>query len=177
MSYFKSVKEKSFRIGILFVVFGFPLQVCSDEATNPAGYHMNNTANPAFNLTTGGQPSKNDLTIMAKDGIKVIVNLRTKGEFRKFNEKQLVESLGMKYVNIPIGDGKDFNMKNVMLLDEALAGLKSPAVVHCASSNRVGGLLALRENLIKNSSAQDAILFGRKAGMRSTEKTVRKLFK
>ncbi|PHS19806.1 MAG: hypothetical protein COA86_03335 [Kangiella sp.] len=176
MSYLTSIREKAIKIGLL-IGLSLSLQVCSDESTNPAGYDMRNTAIPANNLTTGGQPSKSDLTKMAKNGVKVIVNLRTKGEFRKFDEKKVVESLGMKYVSIPIGDDKDFNLNNVKLLDEALAGLASPAVVHCASSNRVGGLLALRENLIKNSSAQDSIVFGRKAGMRSTEKTVKKLLK
>ncbi|PCI73311.1 MAG: hypothetical protein COB38_01035 [Gammaproteobacteria bacterium] len=176
MSYLKSIKEKAIKIGLL-IVLSLSLQVCSNESTNPAGYDMRNTAIPVTNLTTGGQPSKNDLAKMAKNGVKVIVNLRTKGEFRKFDEKKVVESLGMKYVSIPIGDEKDFNLNNVKLLDEALAGLKSPAVVHCASSNRVGGLLALRENLIKNSSVQDSITFGRKSGMGSSEKTVKKLFK
>ena len=176
MSYLTSIKEKAIKIGML-IVLSLSLQVCSNESTNPEGYNMWNTANPTPNLTTGGQPSKSDLEKMAKNGIKVIVNLRTKGEFRKFDEKKVVESLGMKYVSIPIGDEKDFNLNNVKLLDDALAGLKSPAVVHCASSNRVGGLLALRENLIKSSSAQDSIVFGRKAGMGSSEKTVEKLLK
>lgn len=176
MSFLISNKNKAVKLGILVVLF-LSLQSCSNESTNPAGYDMRNTANPALNLTTGGQPSKSDFAKMAKNGVTVIVNLRTKGEFRKFDEKQLVESLGMKYVSIPIGDDKDFNPSNVDLLDKALADLVKPVVVHCASSNRVGGLLALRENFINNSSVQDSIAFGRKAGMRSTEKTVIKLLK
>jgi len=176
MRFLTSIREKAIKIGLLMVL-SLSLQVCSNESNNPAGYDMRNTAIPANNLTTGGQPSQSDLEKMAKNGVKVIVNLRTKGEFRKFDEKKVVESLGMKYVSIPIGDDKDFNINNVKLLDEALAGLTSPAVVHCASSNRVGGLLALRENLIKNVSAQDSMVFGRKAGMRSTAKTVKKLLK
>ncbi len=176
MNFLTSIKEKAIKLGLL-IILSLSLQACSNESTNPAGYDMRNTAIPANNLTTGGQPSKSDLAEMAKNGVKVIVNLRTKGEFRKFDEKKLVESLGMKYVSIPIGDEKDFNLNNVKLLDEALAGLKSPVVVHCASSNRVGGLLALRENLIKNSSAEDSIAFGRQSGMGSSEKTVKKLLK
>ncbi|MFT6734118.1 MAG: hypothetical protein ACJAS9_002313 [Polaribacter sp.] len=176
MHYLRSIKENAIKIGMMLFM-SLALQVCSNETTNPAGYNMKNTANPAFNLTTGGQPSKADLAKMAKNGVKVIVNLRTKSEFNKFDEKKVVESLGMKYVSIPIGDDKDFNLNNVNLLDQALADLKDPAVVYCASSNRVGGLLALRENLIKKSTAQDSLKFGRKAGMRSTEKTVKKLIK
>ena len=176
MNIIKMLREKSLKT-LSILALAFSLQVCSNESTNPAGYDMRNTANPAANLITGGQPSKSDLEKMAKNGVKVIVNLRTKEEFRKFNEKEVVESLGMKYVAIPIGEEKDFNIANIKLLDDALNDLKSPAVVHCASSNRVGGLLALRENLIKNVSASDSIAFGRNAGMRSTEKTVKKLIK
>jgi len=138
-------------------------------------FDMRNSATPAYNLLTGGQPSLRDLEKLAKQGNKVVVNLRTKGEFDKFDEKAAVEKLGMKYVSIEIGGGEDINLENVKRLDAALNGLNEPALVHCASSNRVGGLLAYRAFKLQNQSASEALAFGKKSGMRSTVKTVKKL--
>ncbi len=152
------------------------LQGCGNGNTGEfASYDMPNAKSPQTNLITAGQPTKDDLKKLSQRGVKVIVNLRAKGEFRGFNEKAVVEQLGMKYVHIPMEGGKDITVKNAKLLDAALKGLKEPAVVHCASSNRVGGLLAYRAFSLQNQTAKDAFEFGKKAGMRSTQKQVRKL--
>ncbi len=140
-----------------------------------AAFDMHNAAAPAEKLMTGGQPSKHDLERLAESGTKVIVNLRTKGEFRKFDEKSVVEGLGMTYVSIEIAGGDDITEENARRLDIALNELKEPALVHCASSNRVGGLLAYRAFKFQNKSAEEAFAFGKSAGMSSTGKKVKKL--
>ena len=164
-------------IQFIFLLMSYVLlQGCSNSNSGEfANYDMLNATSPANNLITAGQPTKDDLKRLAKRGVKVIVNLRAKGEFRGFNEKALVEQLGMKYIHIPMEGGEDITAKNVKLLDIALQGLKEPAVVHCASSNRVGGLLAYRAFSIQKKTAKEAFDFGKKAGMRSTQKQVRKL--
>ncbi len=140
-----------------------------------AKFDMINATSPDNNLLTGGQPSLADLKLLAKEGTKVIINLRTKGEFKKFDEKQEVENLSMKYILIEIDGSDGITLENAKLLDAALNNLKEPALVHCASSNRVGGLLAYRAFKFHNASAEEAILFGRSAGMKSTVKKVKKL--
>ncbi len=140
-----------------------------------AKFDMINAAAPTKNLMTGGQPSIADLKMLAAGGTKVVVNLRTKGEFNRYDEKSEVEKLGMKYVSIEI-DGRDgITLEKAKLLDASLNNLEQPALVHCASSNRVGGLLAYRAFKIHNQSALEALTFGKSAGMRSTEKQVKKL--
>lgn len=140
-----------------------------------AKFDMINAASPTTNLMTGGQPSLEDLKLLADNGTKVVVNLRTKGEFNRYKEKIEVEKLGMKYVSIEIDGSDGITLENVKMLDAALNNLEQPALVHCASSNRVGGLLAYRAFKFQNQSASDALSFGKSAGMRSTEKRVRKL--
>lgn len=147
----------------------------SGDLAESAGFDMTNTAVPAEGLTTGGQPSKQDLERLAQTGTKVIVNLRTKGEFNKFDEKKVVEDLGMTYVSIEIDGSDGITAENARRLDVALNGLKEPALVHCASSNRVGGLLAYRAFNIQNKSAKESLAFGKSAGMSSTERKVKKL--
>ncbi len=140
-----------------------------------AKFDMINAAAPAYNLMTGGQPSIADLKLLAASGTKIVVNLRTKEEFDGYNEKLEVEKLGMKYLSIEIAGSGDINLKNAKLLDAAMNNLEQPALVHCASSNRVGGLLAYRSFKLHNQSAHDALVFGKRAGMSSTEKQVKKL--
>ena len=152
-------------------------QSCTPEGNTGefAEYEMYNARAPMANLVTGGQPSLADLKMFSDRGVRVVVNLRTKGEFKKFNEKEAVEKLGMTYVSIEIDGSDGITQKNAELLDKALDNLSQPALVHCASSNRVGGLLAYRAFSIQNKIAEDAIAFGRSAGMTSTEKRVKKL--
>ena len=138
-------------------------------------FDMINAAEPVKGLTTGGQPSLEDLKRLADSGTKVVINLRTKGEFKKFDEKQIVEDLGMSYVSIEIDGSDGITETNAKKLNDALNNLDQPALVHCASSNRVGGLLAYREFKYQNKTAEQALAFGKKTGMSSTEKRVKKL--
>lgn len=93
------------------------------------------------NFITGGQPSMSDLKLLAKQGIKQVINLRAKGEFNEFDEKEIVESLGMTYVNLEIQGVEDLNHKNIKSFNKLLSNHKT--LVHCASGNRVGALFAL----------------------------------
>ena len=52
---------------------------------------------------------------------------------------------------------------------------KRPLLVHCASGNRVGGLLALMQARSGTMTTEQALEFGRSAGMGSTEARVRTL--
>jgi len=160
-------------IMLLFII----LQGCGGSGNKGkfAEYDMYHMAAPQKDLLTGGQPSLEDLQRLAKRGTKVVINLRTKGEFKRFNEQQVVERLGMKYVSIEIDGSDGITAKNAQRLDEALNQLKQPALVHCASSNRVGGLLAYRAFVIQKKSPQESLAFGRSAGMSGTEKKVKKL--
>ena len=163
-------------IRIVFALFlAFVVASCDSSGNTGefAKFDMINAASPAKNLMTGGQPSLDDLKLLAKNGTKVVVNLRTKGEFKRFDEKSEVEKLGMKYVSIEIDGSDGITLEKAKLLDVALNNLEQPALVHCASSNRVGGLLAYRAFKIQNQSALQALTFGKSAGMRSTEKRVR----
>jgi protein tyrosine phosphatase (PTP) superfamily phosphohydrolase (DUF442 family) len=151
------------------------IQACSTGGNQGefAEYDMINAAAPQQNLVTGGQPTLEDLNRLAKRGVKVVINLRTKGEFNKFNERQAVERLGMEYVSIEIDGSDGITPANAIRLDKALGELKQPALVHCASSNRVGGLLAFRAFSLQNKSAEESLQIGKLAGMRSTEKKVK----
>lgn len=131
---------------------------------------------PTATLLTAGQPTPSDFEAMAQAGLKHIVNLRPETEDAGFDERALAATLGLSYTLIPVAGGGDLNKANAAALDAALAKAGSePALVHCASSNRVGALLALRAAWVQGKSADEALAFGRAGGLTKMEPIVAQL--
>ncbi|MGB7398306.1 MAG: protein tyrosine phosphatase family protein [Candidatus Macondimonas sp.] len=137
-----------------------------------------NAKQPAPGLLTGGQPTEADLQAAAAAGYKTVINLRPGSEMAGIDESGQVESLGMHFISIPIGGAADLTEENARRLDRAMAPSESmPVIIHCASGNRVGALLALRANLIQGKSASEALAFGKAAGLTTLEDAVKQRLK
>jgi uncharacterized protein (TIGR01244 family) len=95
-------------------------------------------------VTSAGQPSAAALESAAEAGYRSVIDLRAPTEDRGFDEKATVEGLGMSYVSLPVDGAGGVSYANAGELDKLLAELPKPILVHCASGNRVGALLALR---------------------------------
>jgi protein tyrosine phosphatase (PTP) superfamily phosphohydrolase (DUF442 family) len=132
-----------------------------------------NAATPLPGMLTGGPPSEEALAAAADAGYKTIVDLRGPGEDAGFDEAARAEEFGLRYVSIPIASAADLTRENARLLGEVLDDADGhPLVLHCASSNRAGALLALRAFYFEGAPPADALELGRRAGMRSLEKAV-----
>ncbi|MDH3482305.1 MAG: protein tyrosine phosphatase family protein [Gammaproteobacteria bacterium] len=128
---------------------------------------------PVDGITSAGQPDEAAFGIFADSGYAAVIDLRTDGEDRGLDEKAVVEGLGMDYVSLPIGsDGISF--ENARALDELLKAYDKPVLVHCASANRVGALLALRASL-GGADDETAMQLGRQGGMTRLEPKVREI--
>jgi len=123
----------------------------------------------------GGQPTDAALEAAAREGYKTIINMRGEGEPGVAGEKEKVEALGMKYVSIPVAGGDSLSEKTARALDDALANAEGKVMVHCHSGNRVGAIYALREHYVRGKSPEEALAFGRAAGLRALEPAVRKV--
>lgn len=130
---------------------------------------------PRLGLYTAGQPAAGDWEAIAARGVSTVVNLRTAAEMQGRDEAAEVRAAGMRYIEIPVAGADGITEANARLLRDALAGSKGPVLVHCASANRAGGLLALAEARYGDAATEQAIALGRKAGMASTEARVRAL--
>jgi uncharacterized protein (TIGR01244 family) len=97
-------------------------------------------------ITAAGQPSAAALEDAAKAGYKSVIDLRALTEDRGFDEKATVQGLGMSYVSLPVEGAAGVSYANAGELDKLLASLPKPILLHCATSNRAGALLALRAN-------------------------------
>lgn len=130
---------------------------------------------PFPDVATGGQPSPAHLRDAQARGFRRIVNLRPHSEPIGYDEAALAAELGLDYVNIPIAGPGDLTSDNARALDVALQGAGGPVLVHCASSNRVGALLALRAQQLQGQSVEDALAVGRAGGLKAMEPLVRQL--
>ena len=87
----------------------------------------------------GGQPKENDYSQLAALGIKTVIDLQNEP---KAYEKQNVEALGMKYVNIPMSD-KDY--PEIAKIDQFLKLVDDPTTgkfyVHCAGGRHRTGVM------------------------------------
>lgn len=126
---------------------------------------------PVGGITPAGQPDAAAFKVFADSGYKAVIDLRTAGEDRGLNEQAVVEGLGMAYLPMPIGRG-DITIANAKALDDLIKSSSGPVLVHCASSNRVGALLALRAAL-NGADDASALQIGRRGGLTGLEQTVR----
>jgi uncharacterized protein (TIGR01244 family) len=140
------------------------------QESNPTAKLMN-AAQPLPGITTAGQPDEASLNSLAAAGYVAVIDLRSDAEDRGFDEKSVVESLGMNYISIPVSGADGVSYDNAALLDQSLSGIEGPVLVHCASSNRVGALLSLREKM-HGASAEDALDLGLEAGLSSLRPVV-----
>lgn len=121
-----------------------------------------------------GAVQPDDIARLADAGIMHVINMRTDAETPDFNERAAVEAAGMHYHHLPIGSADDLDMAEVLRLDALLdAAGDEPVLVHCASSNRVGALFALRAAWLEGKDADQAIDTGREWGLAGLEDTVR----
>lgn len=124
----------------------------------------------AGEFTFAGQPTEASLRQYAADGGAMVIDLRTHQEHDSpdFDEAAEVKGLGMSYVNIPMSPAS-FSAGDVDRLGEALDEAKGPVLLHCGTSNRVGGMWAAYLARKRGWSTEAAMEAGRAAGMRSED--------
>ena len=147
----------------------------SPKTVHALPFSMPDGKTPANNLVTGGQPTVEDLQAAAAAGYKTVVNLRSETEHGyDATEEATVTGLKMKYVHIPVNGPDGVTKENAQLLAQALSGPDAfPAIVHCASGNRAGALLALKAYFSDGKTPDEAVAFGKEAGMLKLESVVR----
>lgn len=135
---------------------------------------IRNATMPSAGLLSAGQPTPEQIATAAAAGYKTVINLRAASETGFEWEPQAVRASGMSYVSIPVPGAAGLTRENVVRLDAALksAEAQGPVLLHCASANRTGALLALRAAWLEGVDPAAALEFGRAAGMTGLEPTV-----
>ena len=128
---------------------------------------------PRAGLMTGGQPEGNAWRDLRAAGVTRVVNLLSASELGSRNEAGEVQASGMDYVQIGVAGPGDLTPENARLLWRSVQGDSGTVLVHCASGNRAGALLALAAVQAGGMSPQAALEFGKAAGLTKLEPVVR----
>ena len=128
-------------VAVISLVLASQITAFSQQAeqANLANVKIKNFGQMDERFFRGAQPKENDYQNLAALGIKTVIDLR---EDPTSYEKQSVEGLGMKYVNIPMSD-KDY--PPATKIDEFLKLVDDPTTgkffVHCAGGRHRTGVI------------------------------------
>jgi protein tyrosine phosphatase (PTP) superfamily phosphohydrolase (DUF442 family) len=109
-------------------------------------------------LTTSGQPTEAQLSVLANQGYEVVINLSLHNDPRYSlpDETGLVKSLGMIYVHIPV----PFDAPSESDLDSFFHAMETninkKVHVHCAANMRVTAFLGLYFMIRQVKSKEEA---------------------
>jgi len=139
--------------------------------------YIPNFKQPRPQLITGGQPDANAWKAIADAGVKVVVNLRPDAELPGRNEANEVKDANLIYINLPVDGPASLNKEQASELWQVIKNADGAVLVHCGTGNRCGAMLALTEAWFRQHDTEDAIAFGKQAGLSSLEPVVRDLLK
>jgi uncharacterized protein (TIGR01244 family) len=109
-------------------------------------------------LSSSGMPTAEQMKEVANAGVQVVINLALKTSPGALpNEASLVESLGMKYIHIPV-EWKNPTNQN---LDDFFTALdehrEEKVLVHCQANYRASSFVMLYRVLRQGWKEEDAI--------------------
>lgn len=142
----------------------------SQQTIAADGFH-----HPRADLITGGQPRPGDWRMLRGRKVTTVINLRTDAEMKGRKEATAVVAAGLDYQRLPVAGAADINIKNADDLWQRIEQAPGRVMVHCASGNRVGALLAIGAARHTNMTPQQALVFGRRAGLTGLEPRVREV--
>lgn len=128
-----------------------------------------NGSQPLPHLLTSGQPGPQHFQALKDAGVEVIFDIRDPMEPRPFDEAELVQQLGMQYVNISVRQGALDDATMEAVLAELRRHEGRPLLLHCASANRVGGALLPYFMLDKGMNEDSAVEAAMGIGLRGAD--------
>jgi uncharacterized protein (TIGR01244 family) len=127
---------------------------------------------PRPGLFTGGPPSAEQLDELATQGVHTVIDLRPTSEGDALEQEAQVKARGLRFHRLPVSGAGDLTPANAAALKQLLDQSGDGVLLHCASGNRVGALLALMAVQEEGASAQHALQLGKAAGLKSLEPAI-----
>ncbi len=157
----------------LLVSFAFAGSVAWADTSDAVLASVPHAKKPGATRYAAGTLRAEDIKTLADAGVRHVIDLTTANETPGFNGRELIERAGMTYASLPI-DGKDgLTRENVRAFDALLSAAgEDTTLVHCASANRVGALVALRAAWLHGATPQQAIAEGERWGLKGLRDTV-----
>ena len=118
-------------------------------------------------LAITGQPTFDELQQLAEDGYRSVVNLRSPDETGFLEEeRQKIEYLGLRYVNLPI-QIRNLNLDHLIPVIQTLVSLPKPTLVHCDNGIRSSIVVLVQIAIEQGIGAEDALQRVEKLGLLS----------
>ena len=130
---------------------------------------------PDARLFTGGQPDRTLWAELPQAGVTTVINLRPASEMAGRDEAAEVAAAGLNYRALPIAGPADITLEHARALRTLIDAAPGKVLVHCASGNRVGALLALAAAQMDGKPTDQAMREGEAAGMTKLAPHVREL--
>ena len=119
------------------------------------------------NIFISGQPEKESFVKLNSEGVTTVINLRTPSEmdnreYVPFDEKAVVDSLGMQYIHIPLG-GTEFPYTKEALqkFADAVDKAEGKVLLHCTVGRRASNMWAAYLIQIKGFEPNKAIEYAK----------------
>lgn len=132
-------------------------------------------------ITSGRQPTEEEIKKLPQEGFRTIINLRTTGEedqaFTPQQEGNLVKDLGMTYVNIPVSSQEGPKPGQVDQFRKEVERLPGPVFVHCRRGKRSGAFALMHEAVKEGLSGEEAFQKAESLGYECDVPKLKEFFK
>lgn len=157
-----------FRIPLVCLVL-IALPVCAQSGVDQSLLaSLPNVSFHGSNLVASGRLEPADIDRLQRAGIRHVIDLSDESETPDFDEAKAMKTANIGYENLPIHGADGLSAANVRAFDNLMKGLDGqPTLIHCASSNRVGALIALRAATLQGASTEEALESGKSWGLKS----------
>jgi len=125
---------------------------------------------PVPGVMASGQPTGEQLQLLAEEGYHTIIDLRPAEEPHGFDEPAAARDNGLAYVNIPVTPATLDQAAIDRFLD-AMRGARKPVIVHCSTAGRVGALFYAWLVLEQKETPAKALEKARAIGLHHPELT------
>jgi uncharacterized protein (TIGR01244 family) len=145
-------------------------------AADSKTFGIPNATFPEAGLMAAGQPTGEQLQILAEEGYRTVLDLRPPEEPRDFDEPKAAHENGLAYVNVPVTLA-GLDQATIDRFLEAMRKAERPMILHCGSSQRSGALYYAWLVLEKGVPAKEALAKSKAAGLGQPEliKKIQKL--
>lgn len=125
------------------------------------------------NIWVMGTPDASDIAYFAEQGGDIVISLLSVQEMAGSKETEWTTNQGLAFFHVPVDGSAGVTFANARALDRVLLRHSDKTIlVHCASSNRVGALFALRAGWLDGHSTDKALEIGRQHGLASLQDKV-----
>ena len=120
-------------------------------------------------VAIGGQPTAEQVSSLAPEGYRTVVNLRLEGEFDQSPILLAARAAGMSHVRVPISSKEPADAAVDQFLRVTDDPGLYPVFIHCGSGNRAAALWMIRRVLREGWQIGLAAAEAEKAGLRNEE--------